>query len=182
MFAKTTTLIVVIMAISIMAAIVCADEITIPVTEYSILSDTISNPRLIVKFALPASMADTSLVFAELSFGITPSYDLDSILQFDCIRITADWSPNDVGWNTPWAIPGGDYDTLMTPTMFATTEVGAQTAYFDITEIVRDWLGNVSPNHGLIFIVPERFASTYVLTHLPELPDNAIASVKIVKQ
>jgi hypothetical protein len=181
MFNKKT-MIVTLIALLALSVCVLAEEITFPVTEYSVISDSIDNPRLVAKFALPQEITDTTLVFAEIRFGITPQYSTDSILQLECIRISTEWSPNNVGWSSPWTNLGGDFDTLMTPAMFATTEVGTQTAYFDITEIVRDWLKNTTPNHGLIFIAPEGLTSECTIDQLPELPNNAIASMKIVTQ
>jgi hypothetical protein len=165
-----------------MSVCALAEEITFPVTEYSVISDSNSNQRLVVQFALPQDISDTTLVFAEISFAITPEYSIDSILQFDCIRLSTEWNPNKVGWSSPWTNPGGDYDTLMTPAMFATTQVGAQTAYFDITEIVRDWLRETAPNYGLIFMVQDGISSGFSIDQLQGLPNNAIATLKIITQ
>jgi hypothetical protein len=179
---KITTISIALIALLTMGACALAEEITFPVTEYSVFSDSIDNPRLVTKFTLTEGLADTMLVFAEISFDIIPEFSSDSILQFDCIRLTTEWSPNNVSWSSPWTNPGGDYDTLMTPTMFATTETGAQTAYFDITEIVRDWLRGNATNEGLIFKLQDGLTSGFAIDRLPELPNNAIASVKIVTQ
>jgi hypothetical protein len=181
MFNKKT-MIVTLIALLALSVCVLAEEITIPVTEYSIISDSIDNPRLVTKFTVPQEITDTTLVFAEIRFSITPQFSTDSILQFYCIRLSTEWTPNNVSWSSPWTNPGGDYDTLMTPAMFATTEVGIQTAYFDITEIVRDWLRGNATNNGLIFKLQDGHTSGFALDRLPELPNNAIASVKIVTQ
>jgi hypothetical protein len=182
MFRKLTAILIVVAIVILSAVCAWAEEITLPVTEYSTLASTGSSPRLVMQFSMPANLSDTTLIFAELSFGITPEYDVDSILQFECSRVVTTWETGNADWNTPWTNPGGDYDTTMAPAIFATSDIGAQSAYFDITEIVKGWLRDSISNRGLIFIVPDRILSRFIIGSLPGLPENAIATVKFVTQ
>jgi hypothetical protein len=158
---------------------ISAEEINIPVTDYAVISHGNTEFRILARFEIPEGVADSTLMFVELGFGIAPVLEQDSVLRIDCNAITFDWNMRSADWNYPWQNPGGDFDEdLMT--MFTVTSANRGRAYFDLTDIVRSWLRNEANNHGLIFLIPNGISSSFEVQRLPGLPEDAIAEVKFV--
>ncbi|HBC47230.1 MAG TPA: hypothetical protein DCZ43_09310 [candidate division Zixibacteria bacterium] len=151
-----------------------AGEINVPVTDYSILHDAKSEIRIVTHIPIPDSVADSTLMFAEFQFAITPQLAEDSILWINCYALTIPWEVGTVDWETPWQAPGGDFEADEL-TMFTTSNPNDSIAYFDLTDCVRSWLREDRANYGLIFMVPASIASRFWLNQLPE---EALGSIK----
>ena len=157
-----------------------AREITLPITGHALISNGSGPVRILINVPLPQGVNDSNLVFAELTIPITPQLAGDSILRIDCYPVTSAWTPQNVGWSSPWQRAGGDYDTSASPILFATTNAASDKAYFDLTRVIKSWLCNMRQNHGLIFMIPNNISSRFGLRATPNLPSNAIGMLKIV--
>jgi len=157
-----------------------AEEIQVPITSHALITNGLGQSRILVNISLPPQVNDSNLVFAELLIPITPQMTADSILRIDCYPVTSAWNPQNVAWSGPWQRAGGDYDTTASPILFATTNAASDKAYFDLTRVIKSWLGNIRQNHGLIFMIPNNISSRFGLRAAPNLPTNAIGTLKIV--
>jgi hypothetical protein len=171
-FYKNLTLLL--MALFMLCLSAWAVEINVPVTDYSILNDGKSEIRIVAHISIPNSVADSTLMFAELQFAITPQLAEDSILWINCYAVTTPWEVGTVGWETPWQAPGGDFESDEL-TMYNTVNPNDSTAYFDLTDCVRSWLRDDRANYGLIFMVPASIASRF---ELGQLPDGILGTIK----
>jgi len=67
--------------------------------------------------------------------------------------VTTGWSAVSVGWETPWAEPGGDFDARS-----HAAHVGAASeevlVSVDVTGIVQGWVDGEAENHGLLVLTP----------------------------
>jgi len=154
------------------------EEVTLPVTAYSVISSDSEN-RLLVNIPIPDNAADSNLLFAEFSIRIIPELTGDSILTINCHAVSTTWEPDNVGWEFPWQNPGGDFEADE-GTFYSTVSPSDSAANFDITELLRAWLIGDRANYGLIFIVPERSVSDYQIDSPPDLPGGAIGTVRLV--
>jgi hypothetical protein len=108
--------------------------------------------RILAKFEIPDSILSSRIITANLAFDADlPVEDADTTLWLTLAPITTDWDEQNVGWDTPWTNPGGDFDTLETVSFFLNpTESG--THLMDIKKILRHMQKENLPNNGFIFI------------------------------
>lgn len=120
--------------------------------------------RALIYFDLSALPAASTVYSATLEVS-TPG-DPYPPMTVDIHRVTAEWNegtdlngttiPADgVTWNErkpgiPWSAAGGDYDATIISSFHFTTP--GETASFDVTALVRDWVSQSQPNYGLIMI------------------------------
>jgi hypothetical protein len=180
MFGKYTIMLAIMASVGLINLDAIAGEITLPITGHALISNGSGPARILINVPLPQEVNDSNLVFAELTFPITPQLACDSILRIDCYPVTSAWTPQNVGWSSPWQNAGGDYDTSAAPILFAASESSTQQAYFDLTRVIISWLRNTRQNHGLIFMIPTQNLSRFALRTAPNLPTNAIGVLKIV--
>jgi hypothetical protein len=72
-----------------------------------------------------------------------------------CHRLTAAWVEMQATWNnrqsgTPWGTPGGDLASPPVVTIFSPKLTVWTTEYFDITQLLKDWLAGTHPNYGVL--------------------------------
>ena len=91
-----------------------------------------------------------------VSFAGALNHHSDAVLSICCHRVTAAWVEPEVTWNsrqagTPWSNPGADFaaspiDTIPSPD----NPSGWGTDWYDITQLLKDWLDATYPNYGLL--------------------------------
>ena len=98
-----------------------------------------------------------------------------SLLPISCYPFPNAWNAGEVAWNdiedtlgeALVSEPGSDY---------ATSSVGSQTAYFDITEIVSKWTHGELANNGLILFCPSWTSSRFFVEGDPS---NLLVTLKL---
>jgi hypothetical protein len=157
------------------------EEVSIQITDYAIINNNSGDFRVLVHILLPDSIADSTLMFAELSFMVSPELEKDGILRINCHAVTTPWNSENVDWDNPWQNPGGDFeqDEL---TMFTTAANEETPAIFDITDQAKSWLNGSIENNGLVFLIPDEIASRFEIGRLPDFPENALGIIKYTIQ
>ena len=161
------------------ASNIFADDITVPVSDYAVISHGGGENRVLVYFQIPEEVTASNFMFAEMSVGIEPQLAGDSLLRIDCFAVTTDWLGGNVNWNQPWENPGGDFDEDRL-IMFNCNTFDTEMANFDLSGAVKWWLDGTQDNYGLIFLIPEHIVSNYSLQSIPGYPDNTYAIVKFI--
>lgn len=85
-------------------------------------------------------------------------------------RITQNWNENSVTWQSPWSVPGGDFDSSRAYAQFIP---GQRNCYFplDVTELVRLWVNGVYPNYGMLHYSTGQYHSVeYASKEYSEVP------------
>lgn len=161
------------------ASNILAEDITVPVSDYTIINHDGGESRVLVYFQIPKEVTASNFMFAEMSVGIAPQLEGDGLLRIDCFAVTTDWMGSKVDWNQPWKNPGGDFDDDRL-IMFNCNKVDTEMANFDLSGAVKWWLDGTRDNYGLIFLIPEHIDSNYSLRSIPGHTDNTFAIVKII--
>lgn len=123
-----------------------------------------SDSRALIHFDLSVLPAASTIYSATLELS-TPG-DPYPPITVDLHRLTEEWNegtdingtispPDGATWNerkpgVTWTTPGGDYDPTIISSYNFTTP--GETASFDVTSLVRDWVTQAQPNYGLIAI------------------------------
>lgn len=123
-----------------------------------------SDVRGLIYFDLSVLPAESTVYSA--TFEVSTPGDPYPPITVDIHRLTNEWIegsddngnavPADgVTWNerkpgVAWTTPGGDYDATVISSFNFTTP--GETASFDVTGMVRDWVSLSQPNYGLIMI------------------------------
>jgi hypothetical protein len=63
-------------------------------------------------------------------------------------RLTSPWSEGSVTWNSPWLLPGGDFDSSQAFASFLPNQAGCMLE-IDLTDLVQTWV-NGTPNYGFL--------------------------------
>jgi len=153
-----------------------ADSLVVYINSAAITAnDDLTGMRLIMQFDLPEELTDKELIFAEMTIPIISQITDSSALELFCNPLLIGLELNEVEFEdvddsslVDIASQGG--------TVFATPAVGNQTAYFDITNIVRAWADSSLADNGLIFYVTENSIPTFGLDNDAE----AVATVKFI--
>jgi hypothetical protein len=114
--------------------------------------------HLLMKFALPESLAKKSADFACVEFEASCNGEKD-VVSLEAFRVTTAWDAATVGWAEPWSMAGGDWDSDMSAD-WVVTEGGGKTVYLDVTDFVSAWLAKPSGNFGILVRVTEPFLGT----------------------
>ncbi|WP_233561097.1 DNRLRE domain-containing protein, partial [Sorangium cellulosum] len=112
-------------------------------------SSTVGEKRALFGFelgAIPASSLITSARFYVLTYSSTAQ-----IVRAH--RVLAPWTENDVTWNNLGGID---------PTSFTSFQSGGSAwRELDLTELVQEWVGGVSPAHGILLEEDENGRTSY---------------------
>lgn len=127
-----------------------ADSLTVDIATgaYLFNADT-SDVRALMQFDLPSELDSAEIVFAELTVPIGCVIPDSSAMALYCQPLLIGWNPIDVAWENL-----GDSLTdavIGEGTLFATSYEGWQTAYFDVTGILRSWQDRTIANNGMLF-------------------------------
>jgi hypothetical protein len=91
-----------------------------------------------------------------VSFDGSLNNHSDAAFNIACHRLTAAWVEAQVTWNnrqtgTAWSTPGGDFASPAVVTISSPDNPsGWSTDYFDITQLLKDWLNGMYQNYGVI--------------------------------
>ena len=133
----------------LLPAVTMADSVFVEFsTDTFLINPDSNNVRSLVRFDLPAELDSTDIVFAELTLPINCDIPDSSAFALFCNPLNIAWNVDDITWHTL-----GDTLTdliIGDGTLFVTSSQGDQTAYFDITAIVRLWAEGSLINNGLI--------------------------------
>jgi hypothetical protein len=140
---------IVALATLMLSVLAHADSLVVDITAGAILSNPDSdNSRALLRFDLPQGLDSAEIVFAELTLPVESIIPDSSALAIYCHPLLVDWNADEVTW--------ADLGESLTAeviseegTLFATASEGNQTAYFDITGIVRLWQEGSLVNSGL---------------------------------
>ena len=74
-------------------------------------------------------------------------------LMVEVYGVTTGWSAVSVGWETPWAEPGGDFDARSHAAHVGVASEDVLVSV-DVTGIVQGWVDGEAENHGLLVLTP----------------------------
>jgi hypothetical protein len=117
--------------------------------------------RLLLKFELPAELADKSIDFACVSVDAN-SVATKGTVSLEAFRVTTDWNASSVSWTGPWTKAGGDWDSDASAD-WVVGESAEKTVYLDVTDFVNVWLKEPSKNFGLLVKVSGPFQGTFAV-------------------
>ncbi len=159
------------------AGSVMADSLEVAVNQGAIVySGDSSDVRLVMEIALPQALDSTQIRFAELQVPITSIIPDSTALTLYCRPLLASWEPNTIDWEDLGDFP----DTSVVSfkgTHFGTAQSGSQTAYFDITRLIKRWQGNTMTNNGLVLYANPRQQSRFTC---PRQGNEPYATVRII--
>jgi hypothetical protein len=124
--------------------------------------DTIANYhyRALIEFDLaqliPQQASQIVQARLRVSFDGASNYHSDAAYNISCHRITAVWVESQVTWNSrqtgaPWGTAGGDFASPAVVIISSPDNPsGWGTDYFDITQLLKDWLDGTYPHCGVI--------------------------------
>jgi hypothetical protein len=138
------------LAALMLSVVAHADSLVVDITAGAVLINADNgNARSLLRFDLPSELNSAEIVFAELTLPVESIIPDSSALAIYCHPLLVDWNADEVAW--------ADLGDSLTAefiseegTLFATASEGNQTAYFDITGIVRLWQGGSLANNGLV--------------------------------
>ena len=111
--------------------------------------------RVLARFDIPDSILSSRIITANLMLDADlPVENIDTTLWLSIASITTDWDDQNVGWNTPWTNPGGDFDMLKTVSFFL-NPTESRVHMIDIKKIIHHMVRENLPNYGFI-IIPGR--------------------------
>ena len=123
-----------------------------PLSELAVIRG--GNPeiaRILVRFDLSRVVEENNLDYAEIQFPPFVGTQGED-LTVQGFRLTRDWDEETVTWESPWAIPGGDYDSTGS-VAFRCGPRDTLELHLDITDLFRP-LFEGDPNYGFILKRP----------------------------
>ena len=115
-----------------------------------LIGDSLNASRLLLKFDLPEELTGAQIIFAELRLPVTSVIPDSSALAVYCNPLLISWDPNEVVWGDLGELP--DTEIISNNgTLYATSDIGEQEAYFDITPMTWGWQEDNTTNKGLVF-------------------------------
>jgi len=125
-------------------------------------NDSIANYRYrsLIEFdmaqLIPQQASQIVQARVRVSFNGALNNHSDAAYNISCHRVTAAWVEAQVTWNsrqtgTPWGTAGGDFASPAEVTISSPDNPsGWSTDYFDITQLLKDWLNGAYQNYGVI--------------------------------
>lgn len=133
-----------------------ADTLSVRLNQIAAISGTIRSQkraRVVFTFPVPERVLGSRIDFVKLEFPSVLRSDTNYRYTIEGYRITTRWEQRGVTWNSPWRIPGGDFDSIRI-SRFTTATSDSHPVVLDITNAVRDWQVNGN-NFGLILKRPD---------------------------
>jgi hypothetical protein len=117
--------------------------------------DDYSGLRILVKFDIPDSVRASDIINFNLVLnGQFQVEDQDTTIWLTISPLASEWQVGTVGWDNPWFIPGGDFDSLNTANYFLNPpEPGPYT--IDLKRVFAAEIEGDTPDYGFI-IIPYR--------------------------
>jgi len=135
---------------------VAADSLDVAVSRGAVVYNGDSTDvRLLMEIALPTALDSVEIRFAELRVAVASVIPDSSVLTMYCRPLLIPWDPYTIGWADLGDFP----DTAVVSrrgTHFGTAAIGPQSAYFDITRILKNWRGGGVVNYGLLLYANPR--------------------------
>jgi hypothetical protein len=72
-------------------------------------------------------------------------------LVIKVFRVTDNWSESTVTWASPWAVPGGDFDSSLAYALFIPDQQNCSIS-LDLSSLVQGWVDGSYPNQGVMLI------------------------------
>ncbi|MCG3208918.1 MAG: hypothetical protein FOGNACKC_02531 [Anaerolineae bacterium] len=101
--------------------------------------------RALLKFDLTGVPTTSTVISASLVVTVNNTQTGHTI---NIYRVITDWVESSVTWNTPWATPGGDYDSGMVWGSYSPDVSGQQV--ISLTALVQGWVSGTYTNYGVI--------------------------------
>lgn len=111
-----------------------------------------ASPRILVKWELPADLADKEIDAAGVRIKLATSGSGD--LPIEIHRVTRAWSATTVGWSAGWSNPGGDFSPKSESPGLA-TERNEGVVRLDVSNAVKDQFAGRASNFGFVIIPRE---------------------------
>jgi hypothetical protein len=127
-------------------ALICADTLSLPISRIAVITNnTIS--RVLLRFDTD-TLSNVQVDYAEI---VIPHFLTSGKIAIEGYRLTTNWNPTTVRWNS-FIRPGGDYDTTSN-TRYITSSSENYPIILNITEFIKNWL-NSGNNYGILLKRP----------------------------
>jgi hypothetical protein len=136
----------------VLSAQVQAEKIEVPLRDYAVIAGG-GVSRVLVSTPLTGLPNGAKVVFAEVDIPAFLPRNYQGILSLIAHPVARTWDKNTVTWTSPWAKPGGDFDTTQCTRFFLGKKEDAPTK-LDVTRFVRAWAEQGRSNYGLILLRP----------------------------
>ena len=118
-------------------------------SEYVLIQNEQGEFRALVDFALPEGFQNFDIEMAKLAVYFGP---ITEVVEMWLFPVTTAWTSQSAGWNSPWSLPGGDYDDAHALGMYVVNG-DAPIASFTVTEALQI-LQHVGIYRGFIIMPP----------------------------
>ena len=135
-----------------LSAQVQAEKIEVPLRNFAVIAGG-GVSRVLVSTPLTGLPNGAKIVFAEVDIPAFLPRNYQGILSLIAHPVARTWDKNTVTWTSPWAKPGGDFDTTQCARFFLGKKEDAPTK-LDVTRFVRAWAEQGRSNYGLILLRP----------------------------
>ena len=161
---KTIMVMVIMIGISFVSGSACAArlEITASVTDVIVDPENNKDKRILLYFDDNEFdvLKDTTVDFATLN--ITAAVNSDIVGTIEVLPLMTAWQTrNNLSWSDPWNKSGGDYGEHASGNRVSLKAAsGNKELAVDISDIIRQWAGDTTPNNGLIIKLVDDDIST----------------------
>jgi len=159
----------------------CLDSLVVNITEAGLMinPENSSDVRAVIGFDLPNTLDSTCYVMvAELRLAPTVAQQIDYPLSLRVNPVTTDWSPENVGWTSPWTNPGGDTDDSLNAFGHIRQSRDSDTR-IDVTRLIQIYKNGRIPNQGLLIRQAGNMMRAFSLRQISIPGGNALAQLAI---
>jgi hypothetical protein len=157
-----------------------AAELTIPVTEYAVISsqNESEGSKILFKFDLSGLPQGSYIDFAGLNFKLQADTLIGDMFEFEAFPLTMDWSASTINWNVLQSVLGDAYvDTMVSSGMLNQSE--RTDIYIDATDIVHAWVSGRLDNNGILLQGSVKVVEYPTLVSDDSFVNGAVAQLKI---
>lgn len=157
-----------------------AADFSADITSYAWLTDpdSVEAPRVLLNFNLPEGFLGTTIASAKLYFPVSFSV-YDSVrANLSVWSLGTAWTPETVGWDTPWNQPGGDVADS-SYILFDTNDFSSRIIEIDILGIASAWAQEWYDNHGLLVMLLQPENHSFNLEQPSGWSTGVVAKVEI---
>jgi hypothetical protein len=157
-----------------------AADFSADITSYAWLTDpdTIGAPRVLLGFTLPEDFARKTVSDAKLYLPVSFVVNDSVRANFSIWPIATAWTPQAIGWDTPWSQPGGDVADS-SYLLFDTNDFSSRVIEIDILPIASAWAQGWYANNGLLIMLLQPKNHSFSLDPPAEWPTGVVANVEI---
>jgi hypothetical protein len=157
-----------------------AADFSADITTYAWLTDpdTVGAPRVLLNFNLPEDFSGKTVANAKLLLPVSFMVNDSARANLSVWPLGTAWSPETVGWGTPWNQAGGDVADS-SYILFDTDDFSSRVIEIDILSIASAWAQEWYDNHGLLVMLLQPENHSFNLEQPSGWSSGVVAKVEI---